>query len=257
MSEILILIAIIGSFVAGFIDAVVGGGGLVQVPLLFILFPNLSHTNIIGTNRLASFAGTIVAAVSYLKKIAINRKAILVAGAFAAIASIGGTFVMQKIDTNIFKPVLLVIIILLALYTFFKKEIGQQEKIKYANADFIKLFAAIGLVVGFYNGVIGPGTGTLLVFALVQFVGLNFLKASAYAKAINAVADGASLVAFVIQGAIIYKIALPMMATNMLGAFIGSKMAIQQGNKFIRIFFIVVLVLLIARFGWDIFNKYQ
>jgi uncharacterized protein len=255
MSETFILIAIIGSFFAGFIDAVVGGGGLIQVPLLFILFPNLSHSSIIGTNRLASFAGTVVAARSYLKKIKTNTKAILFAGIFASIASISGTFIMQKIDTNIFKPVLLVIIILLALYTFFKKEIGQHENIKYNNTDFIKLFAVIGLVIGLYNGVIGPGTGTLLVFALVQFVGLNFLKASAYAKVINAIADGASLIAFIWQGVILYKIALPMMATNMIGAYIGSKMAIRNGNKFIRIFFIVILVLLIARFSWDVLYK--
>ncbi len=255
MSETLILIAIIGSFFAGFIDAVVGGGGLVQVPLLFILFPNLSHTSIIGTNRLASFAGTIVAAISYAKKITINFKAILFAGIFASVASIGGTFIMQQIDVHIFKPILLVIIIALAMYTFFKKKIGQQENVQLTNIGFLKALSIIGLVIGLYNGVIGPGTGTLLVFALVQFVGLNFLRASAYAKVINAIADGASLIAFIWQGVIMYNVALPMMATNMLGAYIGSKMALKQGNKFIRIFFIVVLFLLTARFSWDILNK--
>jgi uncharacterized membrane protein YfcA len=118
------------------------------------------------------------------------------------------------------------------------------------------LFAVIGIVLGLYNGTIGPGTGTLLVFSLVQFIGFNFLKASTYAKVINAIADGASLVAFLLQGAVLFTLAIPMLLANMLGAYVGSKMAIQKGNAFIRIFFIGVMILLLSKLGWDILRAF-
>ncbi|MBL0144674.1 MAG: TSUP family transporter [Chitinophagaceae bacterium] len=250
----LIALATLGSFFAGFIDAVVGGGGLIQVPLLFILFPSTLHTNIIATNRFASIAGTIVAARHYLKSIKINYRYIAIAGILTAITSYAGTFLMHKIPLNIFKPVLFVLIVILTLYTFLKKEIGIKEKLQPNKRKLYFLFAAIGIILGLYNGTIGPGTGTLLVFALVQFVGFNFLKASAYAKVINAIADGASLIAFLLQKAVLFNIALPMLAANMLGAYVGSKMAIKRGNQFIRIFFILVMLILLSKLGWDILH---
>jgi uncharacterized membrane protein YfcA len=252
---VLIALATAGSFFAGFIDAVIGGGGLIQVPVLFILFPNTMHTNIIATNRFASIAGTIVAARHYLKSIKVNYTFIAIAGITTAIASYSGTFLMHKIPMHIFKPVLFFLIAALTIYTIFKKEIGQVEKQKCNTNKLYFLFAAIGLVLGLYNGTIGPGTGTLLVFSLVQFVGFNFLKASAYAKVINAIADGASLVAFLLQGAVLFTLAIPMLLANMLGAYVGSKMAIQKGNAFIRIFFIGVMILLLTKLGWDIWSN--
>ncbi len=255
MDEIwLIVIATIGSFFAGFIDAVVGGGGLIQVPLLFILFPGLPHTSVIATNRMASVAGTIVAAQSYTRKIKISSKNIIMAGIFATVASFGGTFLMKEFPTTIFKPVMLFVIIGLTCYTFLKKEMGHTELLKYKNRQLYMAFAMVGLVLGLYNGVIGPGTGTLLVFALVQVIGFNFLNASANAKVINAIADLASLIAFLLQNAVVFKVALPMMASNMLGAYIGSHMAIKKGNGFIRVLFIIILTILIVRFGWDVFK---
>jgi uncharacterized membrane protein YfcA len=251
----IILIAAAGSFIAGFVDAVVGGGGLLQVPLLFILFPNTIHTSIIATNRFASFAGTVVAVFGYLKKIRINKKAIFFACAFATVASFGGVFIMQQLSTAVFKPMLLLILVGLLLYTIFFGQMGIVGKEKFKGKSLWLAFSLIGLILGLYNGVIGPGTGTLLVFALVQFVGLNFLQASANAKIINAVADGASLIAFLFQKVIMFQVAIPMMLTNMLGAYIGSKLALKKGNHFIRIFFILMLMLLIGRFAWDIFKN--
>ena len=110
----------------------------------------------------------------------------------------------------------------------------------------------IGLIIGLYNGTIGPGTGVLLVFALISFLGSDFLKASAAAKSINALADAASLIGFVIHQAIIFKLAIPMMVANVIGSYIGSKMAIQRGNAFVRYFFLIIVTLLITRLAWDI-----
>ena len=115
--------------------------------------------------------------------------------------------------------------------------------------------ALIGAALGFYNGFIGPGTGTLLVFAFVTILQLGFLQGSASAKIINAIADFASLIGFFLSGSIIYKIAVPMMVSNMLGGYVGSKAAILRGNQFIRIVFLMVLAFLIIRLAWDIFGQ--
>jgi uncharacterized protein len=242
----------IGALFAGFIDAVVGGGGLVQVPLLMILFPELSHVQVIASNRFASLAGTSVAAFQYIKMIGVETGVVVATGVTAAIASFSGTFVMELIKPEVFKPLLLCIIIVLAVYTFIKKDFGHVHAVKYSGNKFLWVCAAIGAVIGFYNGFIGPGTGSLLVFAFVSVAGLNFLHASASSKIVNAIADVASLVGFLINGAVVFKIALPMMAFNMLGAYIGSKMAILKGNVFIRYIFLLVISILIIRLGRDV-----
>ncbi|HMO32961.1 MAG TPA: TSUP family transporter [Lacibacter sp.] len=241
-----------GAFFAGFMDAVVGGGGLIQVPLLLVLFPELSHVQVIATNRFASVAGTAVAAFQYIRAIGVETAVVLTAGPAAALASFGGTFVMRLIPPDVFKPVLLVVIVALAVYTFLKKDLGAHHAVKYTGARFWWVCAAIGAALGFYNGFIGPGTGSLLVFAFVSVAGMNFLHASASSKLINAIADVASLIGFLLNGAVLFRLALPMMVCNMLGAYAGSRAAILRGNAFIRYVFLLVIALLVLRLGWDV-----
>lgn len=249
------LLICLGAAFAGFIDAVVGGGGLVQVPLLFILFPEFSHVQVIATNRFASIAGTTVAAIQYIRHVGIDTTFVLIAGISAAFSSFGGTFVMGLVKPEVFKPMLLCIIVVLAIYTFVKKDFGIEHAPSYSGKKLWIMSALIGAVLGFYNGFIGPGTGTLLVFAFVTNLQVGFLQGSASAKIVNAMADFASLIGFFISGSIVYKIAVPMMVCNMLGGYIGSKAAILRGNRFIRYVFLFVLTLLIARMSWDLFGK--
>lgn len=246
------LLVCLGALFAGFIDAVVGGGGLVQVPLLLILFPELSHVQVIASNRFASLAGTSVAAFQYIKLVGVDTGVVLATGTAAAIASFSGTFVMELIQPEVFKPLLLCIIIVLAIYTFLKKDFGNIHAVKYQGRRLLLVCAMIGAVIGFYNGFIGPGTGSLFVFAFVSVAGLNFLHASASSKIVNAIADVASLIGFLLNGAVVFKIALPMMLFNMLGAYIGSKAAILKGNVFIRYVFLIVITILIVRLGRDV-----
>jgi uncharacterized protein len=256
MAELWIYAAVcLTTFFAGFIDAVVGGGGLVQVPALLFILPTYNHTSIIATNRAASIAGTSVAAWQYLKKIKVNLTYILVAGTTIAVSSYYGVHLMHKIPKNTFKIILFFIIALLTIYTIFKKQIGQTQKINSNNQKVICLLVLIAIALGLYNGSIGPGTGTLLVFALVRIIGFDFLHASAYAKVINAIADAGSLIGFIASKAIIVKYALPMMVFNVLGGYLGSKVALKKGNGFIRTVFIIVMVILIARLGYDILLK--
>jgi uncharacterized protein len=251
------LLICLGAVFAGFIDAVVGGGGLVQVPLLFILFPEFSHVQVIATNRFASIAGTTVAAIQYIRHVGIDTTFVLIAGISAGLSSFGGTFAMGLVSSAVFKPVLLCIIVVLAIYTFVKKDLGIEHAPNYDGKRLWVMSAFIGAVLGFYNGFIGPGTGTLLVFAFVTILQVGFLQGSASAKIVNAMADFASLIGFFISGSIVYKIAVPMMVCNMLGGYIGSKAAILKGNRFIRYVFLFVLTLLIARMSWDLFGKSQ
>jgi uncharacterized membrane protein YfcA len=227
-----------GAVFSGFIDAVVGGGGLVQVPLLLVLFPELTHVQVIATNRFASLVGTCVAAFHYVRSVGVELMVVITAGITSAITAFAGTFVMKLIKPEVFKPVLLFIIILLAVYTVIKNEFGINHQCKYKGNMLLLVSAGIGAILGFYNGFIGPGTGSLLVFTLVSVAGMGFLKASASAKVINAIADAASLVVFFMNHAVIFKIALPMMICNMLGGYIGSKAAIFWGNIFIRSVFL-------------------
>jgi len=250
----LLFLVCVTALFAGFIDAVVGGGGLLQVPVLLILFPQYSHVQVIATNRFASVAGTSVAAFHFIRSVGVDITLALVTGICAAVTSFGGTFVMAMISPSVFKPILLVMIALLAVYTFVKKDLGAHHQHRYQGRAQILLCGALGLVIGFYNGFIGPGTGALLVFGLVSIAGMSFLKGSAMAKLVNAIADAASLIGFLMNKAVVFKIALPMMACNMLGSYIGSKMAILKGNAFIRYIFLIVVILLMVRLSWDVFG---
>lgn len=242
-----------GALFAGFIDAVVGGGGLVQVPILLILFPQYTHVQVIATNRFASFFGTCVAAFQFIKTIGVDTAVVLAAGITSAIAAFGGTFVMELIPPQTFKPLLLCIIMALAVYTFLKKDFGIEHLPKYSDKKLLLVCGAIGTVIGFYNGFIGPGTGSLLVFSMISIAGMSFIHASASAKIINAIADAASLIGFLLTKAVVLKIAIPMTVCNMLGGYIGSKTAILKGNTFIRYVFLIVITLLVLRLAKDVF----
>ncbi|MBX9785630.1 MAG: TSUP family transporter [Chitinophagaceae bacterium] len=253
MTDVWILILVCaGALLSGFIDAVVGGGGLIQVPLLLILFPQFTHVQVIATNRFASLAGTSVAAFHYLRNVGVDTAVVATAGIASAITAFGGTFVMKLIAPETFKPILLLVIVVLAIYTFTKKDFGIDHLPRYKGAKLLVVCGLIGAALGFYNGFIGPGTGSLLVFSLVSIAGMSFLHASSSSKVINAIADAASLVGFFLSKAVVFKIAIPMMLCNMLGGYIGSKAALLKGNSFIRYVFLLVMIILIVRLGWDV-----
>lgn len=250
-----IILACCAALLAGFVDSIVGGGGLVQVPSLFILFPNFSVPQIIGTNRFASFMGTSVAGYQYSKQVAIPWKTVLYAGIGAAIMAFLGAEISSLVDKKILKPIILILMTCIAIYTFKKKDLGQDEKLKF-ELQKIPIYAfLIGSATGFYNGFVGPGTGSLLVFGFVSIIGFGFLKASAVSKVVNVIADIASLGYFILNGFVQFKIAIPMMICNMIGSYLGSKLAILKGNEFIRIMFLIVIFALILRFGYDIFRE--
>jgi uncharacterized protein len=256
MFDYTLIFACFAALLAGFVDSIVGGGGLVQAPSLFILYPELRVPNIIGTNRFSSFMGTSVAGYQYAKKVKLPLKTILFAAFGAAVASYSGALISSLMNERILKPTILILITVIAIYTYRKKDLGQEENDRISPNKIPIYGLLIGSLTGFYNGFVGPGTGSLLVFGFVSIIGYSFLKASAVAKIINVVADVFSLIFFVTKGFVIYKIALPMMICNVIGSYFGSKMAILKGNSFVRYFFLIVIFGLILRFGYDVFRMF-
>ena len=240
------------AFLAGFIDSIVGGGGLVQIPAFFVLYPHLSVPNIISTNRLASAVGTGVAAINYARNISIPWRTVLFSALGAVPMSYFGATVQSMLPSAVLKPVILVLIIAIAVYTYRKKDFGQSDLLKVAPERLPWLSLGIGGLLGFYNGFVGPGTGSLLVFGFVSVIGYSFLRASAVSKVVNVIADVSSLVFFLIHKCVLFHLAIPMMVCNVAGSYTGSRLAVLRGNAFVRRFFLVVVAGIVLRFAWDI-----
>ena len=241
------------AFLAGFIDSVVGGGGLVQIPAFFVLYPALPVPNIIGSNRIASAVGTSVAAWNYARTVRIPWKTVLYAGLCAAVFSYAGATVQSLLPSSVLKPVILALIIVIAVYTFRKKDFGQKEQFRVKAGKLPYWAAGIGAATGFYNGFVGPGTGSLLVFGFASVIGYSFLTSSAISKVVNVISDASSLVFFLSNKYVLFHLALPIMAFNVAGAYAGSRMAVLRGNTFIRKVFLVVVAGIVLRFAWDVF----
>lgn len=255
--DVLVIVSlIIFAFTAGFIDSVVGGGGLIQIPALLINLPNTPLPTIFGTNKIAALSGTSISAYQYSKRIRFNYKLLLIVSACSALAAFTGAKIVSYIDVNTLKPIILIILIIIAVYTFVKKDLGSfQTKSLSLNKKAI-YGALIGIAIGFYDGFFGPGTGSFLVLGFVVILGLEFIEASAYAKVINCMTNISALIVFISQGNYLLELAILMAVCNIAGSIIGTILAIKKGNKFIRIVFLCIVTLMIIRYGYDIYNQY-
>lgn len=242
------------AFVAGFIDSVVGGGGLIQLPALLIGFPKAPVPTLFGTNKISALAGTSMAAVQYSRHIRYNFKLLLTVAFFAFAASFAGAKTVSIINPAVLKPVILFILILIGIYTFLKKDLGTVQSKTLSENKKLVFGSLLGLIVGFYDGFLGPGTGSFLVLGFVVLLGFEFVSASAYAKIINCTTNVSALFVFIRQGNYLLGVAIVMAIGNVAGSIIGSRMAIKKGNRFIRVFFLIVVAILIARYGYDVFR---
>jgi uncharacterized membrane protein YfcA len=248
----LILLLCCSTLLASFIDAVVGGGGLIQIPAMLILLPGAPVATILGTNKFASCAGTTIAVQRYARHVAIEWSTVLPAAVTAFIFSFLGSRTVTLLSTALMRPVVLTLLILVAIYVFFVKDLGLIHQPKHAPRKAIWLGILIGAGLGFYDGFFGPGTGSFLIFLFVGVFGFDFLSASASAKVINWATNIASVIYFGWSGHIIYQYAVPMALCSVLGATIGARLAIAKGSRFVRIFFLVVVGALIAKLAQSI-----
>jgi uncharacterized membrane protein YfcA len=247
------LLVCMASFAAGFIDAIVGGGGLVQTPVLFMAFPNYPVATLLGTTKLPSFSGTAVSLYQYSKHVTIQWRLVLWIGLAAFCAAMLGSRLVTFVSNETFKPIILGALIAVAIYTYSKKNFGQHVEKQLTFSMSLVRGVLSGLIIGFYDGFIGPGTGSFLVLVFISLLGFDFMHASAHAKTVNLATNLASIIYFVSTGHIIFELAIPMAICNMMGGFVGTRFALLKGNQFIRIFFLLIVCGTILRFGYDVF----
>lgn len=240
------------AFCAGFIDSIVGGGGLIQTPLTLALVPQVPIATLIGTLKVPALTGTSLATYTFLKKVKIDWKLFSIMAILAFISAFVGSQLLTVVSNEFMKPLLLVILIALAIYTIFKKDFGQAKERAIPYHRILINACIISIVVGFYDGFIGPATGTFFILGFVTLLGMDFLQANTNAKMVNLATNLGSICLFLIKGKIIWSIALPMAFFNGLGGIIGARMAVSKGNHFIRYFFIFVISLSICRFGYEV-----
>ena len=250
--EIAIFLAIASGF-AGFVDAMAGGGGLIQLPALLVGLPNKDLPLILGTNKVPSIFGTAAAARNYFKNIKPDLPLTITMMVPAFAGSMAGAGLAATIPKEFFKPFLVFLLLAVAIYTWRKPELGMSENLKYTNRKRLVIVAVIGLLIGFYDGIFGPGTGTFLVFFLVSAIGFAFLKASATAKLVNIATNAGAILSFQLTGHIWWQLGLLLAFANVTGAIIGSRLAIKGGSPLVRKVFLAVTFLLIARVAWDTF----
>ena len=254
ISTLTLVFILVAAFSAGFVDAIAGGGGLIQLPALLISFPDREVAEVAGTNKLGSIFGTSAAALNYRRNIKTDPKLLLAMVLPAFIGSGSGSLLATQISTEQLKVAIVVMLVAVFVYTLARPDLGKVEVLKGAAKRQRTVGAVAGLTIGFYDGFIGPGTGTLLMIVLVAALGFAFVGASAIAKVVNVATNFASILVFGISGSIMWVVGLAVGICNLAGGIIGSRVAIRRGSDFVRKFYLVVTFALIVRVLFDLFK---
>jgi uncharacterized membrane protein YfcA len=246
----------VAGFGAGWVDAVVGGGGLVQLPALVLGFPAASPAQLLATNKIASVAGTATSSVTYYRRVRPDLRTALPMAAVAYVGAVVGALIGLHIPKSAFYPVILVMLVVVGTYTVARPSMGQETALRFDGHRHVAVAMLTGFLIGVYDGALGPGTGSFLVFALVGLMGYAFLEASAKAKITNLATNLGALTVFVPGGHVMWGIGLLMAAANLLGGYAGARTAVARGSRFVRLMFVVVLVAFIVRIGGEVFGAW-
>ncbi len=241
----------VAAFGAGLVDAVVGGGGLIQIPAIFSVFTTTAPATLLGTNKLASVFGTAAAAVNYARRVRIAWSTAAPASMAALVFAFIGAYTVTKIPPDFLRSLLPLVLLAVAIYTFKRKDLGSVHAPLFAGFQEKAWAIGIGSLIGFYDGFFGPGTGSFLVFLFVRFFGFDFLAASAVAKVVNVACNLAALAWFGWSGHLIWQLGLTMAVCNVAGSLVGTKLALKHGSGFVRRLFLVVVSVLIVKTSYD------
>ena len=250
-----LIIVSLASLFAGFVDAIVGGGGLILIPVLFATFPVAHPATLLGTNKGAAIWGTAWSTWQFSRRVDLRWAALLPAALAGFAASFAGAWMVTLISPVFLRKALPFVLLAVLVYTLAKKELGRTHAPRYAGRNEAGVATAIGLVLGFYDGFFGPGTGSFFVFALVRLLGYDFLNASASAKLLNTATNLAALILFALRGHVWWHFAVVMALANVLGSLGGTYMALRHGAGFVRVVFIGVVGALILKTGYDGFLR--
>ncbi|MBS1143870.1 MAG: sulfite exporter TauE/SafE family protein [Proteobacteria bacterium] len=246
-----LLSLVLAAFLAGGVDAIVGGGGLIQIPALFTAYPAESAATLFGTNKTASVVGTASASWRYARQVRIPWRTILPA-AFAAFSfSYVGAATVAWLPKDLVRPLILVLLVMAAIYTLKRKDFGLLHQPTHSGHREWIYAICLGGIIGFYDGFFGPGTGSFLIFLFVRFFGFDFLHASAGAKVVNVATNLAALGYFLPHGYVLAGLALSMAVANVSGSILGTRLALKHGSGLVRRIFVGVVLVLIVKFSWD------
>jgi uncharacterized protein len=231
-----LLWVLVAAFAAGLIDAMVGGGGLIQIPALFAVYPSVPPATLLGTSKFAGLFGTVSAVARYATKVAIPWRALLPLALVALLMSLGGARLASIVRPDIFRPLVPIMLLAVLIYVLWRKDLGGEHAPRAFAGSHHVVGAVLIAVIGMYDGFFGPGTGSLLIFVFVRCYGYDFLHAGASARAVN--------------GLVLWYVGAAMAACNIAGAVVGARLALRGGSTFVRKAFIVIVSLLILRTAW-------
>ena len=246
------VLLIAAAFAAGGIDSIVGGGGLLQIPALLLTLSGQPTATLLGTNKLAAVWGTGSAAVVYNRKVKVDRREMLQMAALAGVASLVGAMIASRLSTAALKPMVVAALAIVFVYVWRKPTLGAITEERLSTAARRRVVIGGGVGIGFYDGLIGPGTGSFLVLLLVGVIGLAFLEANAVAKVVNTATNLGAIAWFASHGHVLFGLGLAMGAANFVGSQIGARLAIAKGSLWVRRVFLIVVVALLARLLYDI-----
>ena len=246
-----LLFLALAAFAAGLIDAIAGGGGLIQLPALMIGLAKTETVVILGTNKVPSIFGTSASALMYRRNIKTDSKLLLTMVVPAFLGSMGGASLASRIPSEVLKPIVVSLLIAVLIYTWKRPQLGQIESLRQSEPLRLKIAAFAAVVIGFYDGLIGPGAGSFLVLTLVAVLGFAFLSASAMAKVVNVATNLGAIIIFGANGEILLKIGLTLAIANVAGGLIGANLALKGGSNLVRKVFMGVTLALIIKVAID------
>jgi uncharacterized membrane protein YfcA len=255
ISQVTILFLILAAFSAGLVDAIAGGGGLLQLPALLIGVPQATTVEILGTNKVASIFGTSASAMTYRKSVKTDAPFLVTMALPAFFGSVFGALSASIIPTQSMRPIVFVLLVAVAIYTWKKPDLGAIDILRHETKKRFVIAAIAGFVIGFYDGIFGPGTGSFLMLTLI-YLGFAFLSASAIAKVVNVSTNFGAILVFGFHGAILWQVALVLASANIVGGLLGAKLAIRGGSTLIRKVFLIVTVALIIKVGIDTLSNW-
>jgi uncharacterized protein len=245
------------AFFAGLVDAVVGGGGLIQLPVMFSVYAREIPATLLGTSKLAGIFGTGAAALNYARRVRVAWSAAAPAAAAAFAFSFAGALTVTRVPADFVRMLLPCVLVAVAVYTFRKKDFGSIHAPVHSGVAEKLVALGMGACIGFYDGFFGPGTGSFLIFLYVRFFGFDFLSASAAAKVVNVACNFSALMWFGYSGHLLWQLGLLMAVCQVAGSLVGTRLAIKHGSVFVRQLFLIVVSLLIVKTGYDAFLKWR
>ena len=238
------------AFAAGLVDAMVGGGGLIQIPALFAVYPDVAPASLLGTSKFGGIFGTISAVVRYAQKVVIPWRALLPLAFVALLMSVGGARLARVVAPEIFRPLVPIMLLAVLIYVVWRKDLGGRHAPRAFSGSHHVVGAALIAAIGMYDGFFGPGAGSLFIFVFVRCYGFDFLHAGAAARTVNVATNAAALSYFAAHGLVLWYVGAGMAICNIAGAMLGARLALRGGSTFVRQAFIVIVSLLILRTAW-------